>query len=94
MGMTGPVAVARVAVDPVLMGRPTVAQAVRGLTGVVRVENAVGRAAIRMAPQVPVVGQAEGAATDPVDVLLRNGWSNMQCVSTLMATESSAALNC
>jgi hypothetical protein len=47
-----------------------------------------------MAPQVPVVGQAEGAATDPVDVLLRNGWSNMRCVSTPMAMESSAAPNC
>jgi len=91
--MTGPVAVDRVVVDRVvveqgLMGRAMAAQAVPALTGAARVENAVGRAAIRAVLQVQAVGSGGGAVTVPMGVLLRNGWSNMQCDSTPMATGS------
>jgi hypothetical protein len=76
-----------------------VAQAVRGLTGAERGKNEVGRSAMRAVLQVQAVGPvAETAQAErdeaQADVLLRNGWSNMRCVSTLMATESSAAPNC
>jgi hypothetical protein len=90
MGMTGPIVVDLVAAVRRLMDLATVVRADPARTEVVRV-------AMRAVPQV--VGS--GAATAPVerveaqvDVLLRNGWSNMRCVSTPMATASSTAPNC
>jgi hypothetical protein len=80
--MTGPAAADLSAVGLGLMGRTTAGRAVRGAT--------------RVDPQTVGPGAATaqvGRGEAPEDDLHRNGWSNMRCVSTLTATESSAVPN-